>query len=184
MQASAAKYPYECMVWYIVRGLCSAGCITVNIGGKPSLTVCLRMRWSALQQYGKASQPAMISMLSKCFVCRSQSLSLLETATYTRKACIVCKLHKGFKRLSTYLADGLTFWTDGLYKSTYHRVRAPKEGDHLVRLQTLSFALFLHTPQIITFERKQPQRQSYASGTQLQILLLVSCLRMICWKIM
>ena len=30
-------------------------------------------------------------------------------------------------------ADGLTFWTDGLYKSTYHRVRAPREDDHRVR---------------------------------------------------
>lgn len=27
------------------------------------------------------------------------------------------------------IGDGLTRWTDGILKSTYHRVRAPKEGD-------------------------------------------------------
>ena len=32
-------------------------------------------------------------------------------------------------RLTVNIGDGLTRWTDGVYKSTYHRVRAPKEGD-------------------------------------------------------
>lgn len=32
--------------------------------------------------------------------------------------------------ITVNIGDGLTYWTDGLYKSTYHRVRAPKEGDH------------------------------------------------------
>ncbi|KAK9908386.1 hypothetical protein WJX75_007121 [Coccomyxa subellipsoidea] len=31
--------------------------------------------------------------------------------------------------LTVNIGDGLTRWTDGLLKSTYHRVRAPKEGD-------------------------------------------------------
>jgi isopenicillin N synthase-like dioxygenase len=31
------------------------------------------------------------------------------------------------------IGDGLTRWTDGLLKSTYHRVRAPTSGDPLVR---------------------------------------------------
>ena len=30
------------------------------------------------------------------------------------------------------IGDGLTRWTDGLLKSTYHRVRAPKQGDPMV----------------------------------------------------
>ena len=42
----------------------------------------------------------------------------------------------------TMHADGLTFWTDGLYKSTYHRVRAPREGDHRVR--NLCFLTYHH----------------------------------------
>lgn len=33
----------------------------------------------------------------------------------------------------TVHADGLTFWSDGRYKSTYHRVRAPKDNDPRVR---------------------------------------------------
>lgn len=32
-------------------------------------------------------------------------------------------------RLTVNIGDGLTRWTDGIFKSTYHRVRAPKEGD-------------------------------------------------------
>jgi isopenicillin N synthase-like dioxygenase len=32
------------------------------------------------------------------------------------------------------IGDGLTRWTDGLLKSTYHRVRAPRDGDPLVRI--------------------------------------------------
>lgn len=31
--------------------------------------------------------------------------------------------------LTVNIGDGLTRWTDGLLKSTYHRVRAPKESD-------------------------------------------------------
>ncbi|EFN58207.1 hypothetical protein CHLNCDRAFT_20260, partial [Chlorella variabilis] len=31
--------------------------------------------------------------------------------------------------LTVNIGDGLTRWTDGVFKSTYHRVRAPKAGD-------------------------------------------------------
>ncbi|GAB4822422.1 hypothetical protein N2152v2_009468 [Parachlorella kessleri] len=31
--------------------------------------------------------------------------------------------------LTVNIGDGLTRWTDGIFKSTYHRVRAPKAGD-------------------------------------------------------
>lgn len=37
-------------------------------------------------------------------------------------------------RLTVNIGDGLTRWTDGIFKSTYHRVRAPKAGDPTVRL--------------------------------------------------
>ena len=38
-------------------------------------------------------------------------------------------------RLTVNIGDGLTRWTDGILKSTYHRVRAPKAGDPTVRTQ-------------------------------------------------
>lgn len=34
--------------------------------------------------------------------------------------------------LTVNIGDGLTRWTDGVFKSTYHRVRAPKAGDPTV----------------------------------------------------
>ncbi|KAL3163038.1 hypothetical protein ABBQ32_009463 [Trebouxia sp. C0010 RCD-2024] len=34
--------------------------------------------------------------------------------------------------ITVNIGDGLQWWTDGLFKSTYHRVRAPKEGDNKV----------------------------------------------------
>lgn len=34
--------------------------------------------------------------------------------------------------ITVNIGDGLQYWTDGLFKSTYHRVRAPKEGDNKV----------------------------------------------------
>ncbi len=35
--------------------------------------------------------------------------------------------------LTVNIGDGLTRWTDGILKSTYHRVRAPKGDDPKVR---------------------------------------------------
>lgn len=35
--------------------------------------------------------------------------------------------------LTVNIGDGLTRWTDGLLKSTYHRVRTPGPGENLVR---------------------------------------------------
>ncbi|KAK9834460.1 hypothetical protein WJX74_002175 [Apatococcus lobatus] len=32
--------------------------------------------------------------------------------------------------ITVNIGDGLQWWTDGLFKSTYHRVRAPKDGDN------------------------------------------------------
>lgn len=43
--------------------------------------------------------------------------------------CLMCRPG----RLTVNIGDGLTRWTDGIYKSTYHRVRAPKAGDPTVR---------------------------------------------------
>jgi hypothetical protein len=34
--------------------------------------------------------------------------------------------------LTVNIGDALTRWTDGTLKSTYHRVRTPKEGEPLV----------------------------------------------------
>lgn len=34
--------------------------------------------------------------------------------------------------ITVNIGDGLQYWTDGLFKSTYHRVRAPKDGDNKV----------------------------------------------------
>ncbi len=34
--------------------------------------------------------------------------------------------------ITVNIGDGLQWWTDGLFKSTYHRVRAPKGGDNRV----------------------------------------------------
>ena len=34
--------------------------------------------------------------------------------------------------ITVNIGDGLQWWTDGLFKSTYHRVRAPKDGDNKV----------------------------------------------------
>ena len=34
--------------------------------------------------------------------------------------------------ITVNIGDGLQWWTDGLFKSTYHRVRAPKESDNKV----------------------------------------------------
>ena len=39
--------------------------------------------------------------------------------------------------LTVNIGDGLTRWTDGLLKSTYHRVRAPKETDPKVTFPDL-----------------------------------------------
>ena len=35
--------------------------------------------------------------------------------------------------LTVNIGDAFTRWTDGVLKSTYHRVRAPREGDYTVR---------------------------------------------------
>ena len=40
--------------------------------------------------------------------------------------------------LTVNIGDGLTRWTDGLLKSTYHRVRTPGPGENLVRHQQLA----------------------------------------------
>ena len=34
--------------------------------------------------------------------------------------------------ITVNIGDGLQWWTDGLFKSTYHRVRAPKGSDNKV----------------------------------------------------
>ena len=36
--------------------------------------------------------------------------------------------------ITVNVGDPLQFWSDGLLKSNYHRVRMPKEGEPLVRL--------------------------------------------------
>lgn len=36
--------------------------------------------------------------------------------------------------ITVNIGDGLQWWTDGLFKSTYHRVRAPKDGDNKVNI--------------------------------------------------
>lgn len=40
--------------------------------------------------------------------------------------------------ITVNIGDGLQWWTDGLFKSTYHRVRAPKDGDNKVNSSQLS----------------------------------------------
>ena len=44
--------------------------------------------------------------------------------------------------LTVNIGDALTRWTDGTFKSTYHRVRTPKETDPLVRTSTDASFLF------------------------------------------
>ena len=34
--------------------------------------------------------------------------------------------------ITVNIGDGLQWWTDGLFKSTYHRVRVPRDGDNKV----------------------------------------------------
>ncbi|PSC76470.1 presenilin isoform B [Micractinium conductrix] len=43
--------------------------------------------------------------------------------------------------LTVNVGDGLTRWTDGILKSTYHRVRAPKEGDPLTARYSIPYFL-------------------------------------------
>ncbi len=38
--------------------------------------------------------------------------------------------------ITVNVGDPLQFWSDGLLKSNYHRVRMPKEGEPLVRPRT------------------------------------------------
>ena len=40
--------------------------------------------------------------------------------------------------ITVNIGDGLQYWTDGLFKSTYHRVRAPKDGDNKVSMPSSS----------------------------------------------
>lgn len=42
--------------------------------------------------------------------------------------------------ITVNIGDGLQYWTDGLFKSTYHRVRAPKDGDNKVSMLSRSTA--------------------------------------------
>ena len=39
--------------------------------------------------------------------------------------------------ITVNIGDGLQWWTDGLFKSTYHRVRAPVGNDNRVREHTI-----------------------------------------------
>ncbi len=46
--------------------------------------------------------------------------------------------------ITVNVGDPLQFWSDGLLKSNYHRVRMPKEGEPLVRPSLASHAPTLY----------------------------------------
>ena len=54
----------------------------------------------------------------------------LSCVLLTRAAHLCMPTRPG--HFTVNIGDGLTRWTDGLLKSTYHRVRAPREGDATV----------------------------------------------------
>ena len=71
------------------------------------------------------------------FICVCVRGALVAAALYSQPLYSFNTKSKNKNRpgcLTVNIGDALTRWTDGVLKSTYHRVRAPKEGDPTVRV--------------------------------------------------